>query len=159
MAYALEPFSGVCRTEHPPTAPPCHTWPMAHAIRPNSSRVVLIVDGHSDTRQMLRAWLEMGGFSVLEAATGVEALDIVAASPPDVISTEMWLSGFDGYELCRWLRANPETRVTPIIALTSRGMPHEVERAIQAGCNAVLVKPSVPAELEDTITRLLPLAA
>jgi putative two-component system response regulator len=109
---------------------------------------------------MLRAWLEMGGgFRVLEAATGVEALDIVAESPPDVISTEMWLAGLDGYELCRRLRANLETRLTPIIALTSRGMPHDVERAFQAGCNAVLVKPSVPAELKDTITRLLPFTA
>ncbi|MGE5362424.1 MAG: response regulator [Bacteroidales bacterium] len=127
----------------------------AMAQTPHAPPTVLVVDAHYDTRLMLRLCLEMSGLHVTEAQDGSEALRVACDSLPDVIAMDMWLPEVDGYEVCRRLREDQRTRLTPIVALTSLGMPKDVVRAWDAGCNAVLVKPSSPTALVTEVRRLL----
>jgi len=121
----------------------------------SSQPLVLLVDGHSDTRDMYRMWLERGGLRVVDTASADEALVLVALLGPRIVATEMGLPVMDGYEFCRRLRRQPETHRIPVIAVTSRVMRNEVERAWDAGCDAVLPKPCAPETLLVEIVRLL----
>jgi CheY-like chemotaxis protein len=116
---------------------------------------VLVIDGHDDTRTTLRWCLETWGLRVIEAATGPEGLQVVSTTGPDAVVTELWLSGFDGYELVRRLRADEKTSAIPIIAHTSRCLPKDLSEAARAGCDAVLAKPSSPDALHAELCRLL----
>ena len=117
--------------------------------------LVLLVDRHSDTRDLYRFWLERGGLRVADAASTSEALGLVASLGPRIVATEMGLPVVDGYELCRRLRQQTETRSLPIIAVTSWAMPGDVQRAWDVGCDAVLPKPCAPEALLAEIVRLL----
>jgi CheY-like chemotaxis protein len=118
--------------------------------------VVLIVEDDADTRDLLCVGLQMHGIEGEVAATGREALAKASEILPDAILLDIGLPDMDGKDVCRRLRQAPATRSTPIIAFTAYAMPREVQGALEAGCNAVIVKPSAfPAVLEE-LRRQLP---
>ncbi|HEY3381343.1 MAG TPA: response regulator [Vicinamibacterales bacterium] len=122
----------------------------------SQSPVVLVVDDHADTREMLLLWLGCSGFQGIEAVDAGAALAAVAEAVPDAILLDMGLPDLDGYEVCRRLRQNPATRATPVIALTGYGSPGDLKRARDAGCDVVLVKPCPPDQVVLELQRHLP---
>jgi CheY-like chemotaxis protein len=119
--------------------------------------LVLIVEDHADTRAMLSFWFQHCGCRVMEAANGVDALSRVSESRPDAIITDVVLPGaIDGYEFCRRIRENPVTRTIPLIAATGWAQPEHIDRARQAGCDRVFIKPYSPIELSDEVFRFVP---
>jgi CheY-like chemotaxis protein len=118
--------------------------------------VVLVVDDHADTREMLCMLLDCCGFRGIEAADGKSALTKIAESVPDAILLDIGLPDLDGCELARRLRQNPAAQSTPIIVLTGSGFPADIQRARDAGCDAVLVKPYPPERLLLELQRRLP---
>lgn len=123
----------------------------------NKVPLVLVVDDHADTREVLLVWLNCCGFRGEEAEDGSSALARITENLPDAILLDIGLPDFDGYELCRRLRRDPATQSTPIIALTGWGMANDVRRAKDAGCNAVLVKPCPPERVLLELQRHLPM--
>jgi two-component system, cell cycle response regulator DivK len=124
-----------------------------NAVQPPT---VLVVDDDADNREMLGMWLDCCGFQAIEAADAAGAMTKIAERVPDAILLDIGLPDFDGYEVCRRLRQNPATRSTPIIALTGFAYPADAERARDAGCNAVLVKPCPPEQVLLELQRHLP---
>jgi two-component system cell cycle response regulator DivK len=118
---------------------------------------VLVVEDDADTRNVFGWALELYGLDSDGAATGAEALQKVAERPPDAILLDIGLPDMDGKEVCRRLRQNPATRSTPIIAFTGHAMAHQVQAALDAGCDAVLTKPCDFEKVLGEIKRLLPL--
>jgi two-component system cell cycle sensor histidine kinase/response regulator CckA len=123
-----------------------------------SSRTVLVVDDDELTRQLLESLLEMeGGYRLLFAHDGGEALALAAQSPPDVILLDIVMPGIDGYEVCRQLRANPVLRQVPIVLLTGLEGRNSRLRGLEAGADEFLNKPVDLVELRTrirTITQL-----
>lgn len=120
--------------------------------------LALLVEPDTDTREMYAEWLVFSGFSVAEAATANEALEKARRLHPHVITTGIGLAGDgDGCDLCAQLKADARTRMIPVIAVTAWASRVDVERARQAGCDSVLIKPCLPAELLAEIQRLLDL--
>jgi len=117
---------------------------------------VLVVDDDADTRVMLRMCLHHYGIEAAEAANAHDALEKVSKTPPHAVLLDMGLPGIDGYDLCRMLRERPDTHTTPIIALTGYAYAADIQRAKDAGCNAVLVKPCPPQHLLLELQRHLP---
>jgi DNA-binding response OmpR family regulator len=124
-----------------------------------SRRVTLIVDQDADTRQMYAQYLRLADFDVDEAEEGREALAKALGRRYDVIVTDIRLPGLDGYELTRILRVDPSTEHVPILVVTGEGSSSAVERAMNAGANAVFVKPSLPETVLAEVRRLLPPAS
>jgi two-component system cell cycle response regulator DivK len=118
-------------------------------------RLVLLVDRDADTRQMYAEYLRRDGWQTDEASDGREALAKAIALHPEVIATETRLPGIDGYELCDLLRRDASTCATAILVVTGDAFTPEVERAKQAGADAVLVKPCLPETLLDEIRKVL----
>jgi len=124
----------------------------------NARPVVLLVEDHTDTRQMYAEFLG-ASFDVLQAADGQQALDVLARSVPSIVITDVSLPGIDGFELIRRMRGNQNTRGVPVICLSGHGgLAHE-KRAREAGCNCILEKPCLPDVLAKTAQDIIGEAA
>jgi CheY-like chemotaxis protein len=118
--------------------------------------VVLVVDDDTDTRDVLCMWLDCCGFRGVDAGDAASVLARVAEEVPDAILLDLGLPDIDGFEVCRRLRQNPATQSTPIIVLTGYASPTDTRRALDAGCDAVFVKPAAPERLALELQRRLP---
>lgn len=113
---------------------------------------VLIVDDDSLLRELLRAVLQDGGFSLDEAASGEEALRLAIAEPPNVVVLDVMMPGMNGFEVCRALRANPSTEHAHIIMLTARDSPTDRDEGRAAGADAFFTKPFSPLDLLEAVS-------
>jgi len=116
---------------------------------------VLVVDDDADIRTVLTRALGHAGFRATAAADGREALDAIAAAPPDLVLLDIRMPHVDGHELLRALRAEPATRELPVIVLTASQGGDGRESALAAGATAYLKKPFVADDLIGTIRGLL----
>ena len=102
---------------------------------------ILIVDDLEANRVLLQEILELDGLEVMLAQDGAEALRAISESAPDLVLLDVNMPGMDGLEVCRRLRADPETEALPIILVTALSeRAHRLE-GISAGANDYLTKP------------------
>jgi CheY-like chemotaxis protein len=116
---------------------------------------VLIVDDFADNRGMYVQFLTFLGYRVAEASNGVEAIERALELRPDVIVMDLSLPMMDGWQATRLLKQNPQTRGTPVIALTGHALPGQSKGAREAGCDVFLTKPCLPEALADSISQTL----
>jgi len=106
---------------------------------------ILIVEDEEPLALLLRYNLEASGYEVETVARGDEADSRLREHIPDLVVLDWMLPGVSGIELCRRLRARPETKSLPIIMLTARGEENERVRGLSTGADDYMVKPfSVP---------------
>ena len=89
----------------------------AAAPRRRTQRI-LLVDDNPENLTLLSALLDMRGYSVLTAATAEAAHELITRQAPDLVLLDVVLPGRSGYELCRELKENPETRLVPVVLIT-----------------------------------------
>lgn len=108
---------------------------------------VLLVEDEPAQREILRYNLEAEGFEVVAASNGEEALERVAEGVPDLILLDWMMPHVSGLEVCRRLRARPETRTVPVIMLSARSEEVDKVRGLETGADDYMVKPYSVAEL------------
>jgi putative two-component system response regulator len=118
---------------------------------------VLVVDDEPANRGLIRRVLEALGYQVREAADGFLALDEVARELPDVILLDLEMPRLDGYGTLRVLKADPRTRLVPVVMLTSHDQLVEKVRAVELGADDYLLKPFNVAELSARVKSLVSL--
>jgi CheY-like chemotaxis protein len=125
----------------------------------NAKKTVLLVEDEEPLRRVLRDLLEREGFTVVEAADGVAALDEVDRSAPDVLVLDLNLPRLDGYGVLTHLRARPATSRLPVIVLTAKGDEDNEVRVFETGANDFLTKPFRPRALSARVRALLKMKA
>jgi len=101
---------------------------------------ILVVDDTPDAREFLAAILGLERFEVVLAADGLEGLKKARSESPDLIITDLTMPRLPGIEMIKELRAMPEFKNVPILAVTSHRMEHAME-ALKAGANRALARP------------------
>ncbi|NNG16428.1 MAG: type II/IV secretion system protein [Gemmatimonadales bacterium] len=118
---------------------------------------VLLVDDEDQLRRVMKDLLEREGYTIAEAADGVEALDQADRHAPDVIVLDLNLPTLDGYSVLSQLRSRPATREIPIIVLTAKGDEDNEVRVFELGADDFLTKPfrarALSARLESVVAR------
>ena len=122
------------------------------------SKCILVVEDQEDNRRILRDLLGNAGFELIEAESGEDALSAVIARRPDLILMDIQLPVMDGYEATRRIRAIPDLKSIPIIAVTSYALAGDEAKALAAGCNAYVTKPYSPRQLLAKVREFLPQA-
>src|SRR2546430_5381735 len=120
---------------------------------------ILLVEDNEMNRDMLDRRLQRRGYEVLIAIDGAEGVAKAQADAPDLILMDMSLPVLDGWAATRRLKAAPETRVIPVIALTAHAMWGDRDKAIEAGCDDFDTKPVEFDRLLTKIEALLNMAA
>ena len=104
-------------------------------------RKVLLVDDEDSLRRVMKDLLEREGYIVSEARDGVQALDQVDRTGPDVIVLDLNLPGLDGYGVLSHLRSRPATADIPVVVLTAKGDEDNEVRVFELGADDFLTKP------------------
>jgi two-component system cell cycle response regulator DivK len=116
---------------------------------------ILLVEDNEMNRDMLSRRLERRGYRVAIALDGEQGVAMAGSEAPDLVLMDMSLPVLDGWEAARRLKAVPETRAIPIIALTSHAMVGDREKAIAAGCDDYDTKPVEFQRLLEKIETIL----
>jgi signal transduction histidine kinase len=122
-----------------PAPPPAISAPVAGD--PSRGCTVLVVEDNPVNRKLARNVLRSRGYRVLEAETGEEGLEIARSEHPHLILMDLELPGLDGVEATRRLKADPQTREIPIVALSAHAQATDEARAREAGCAGYIAKP------------------
>jgi CheY-like chemotaxis protein len=123
------------------------------------ARLALVAEDSDLTRSLVAATLARGGFRVVEAVDGKDALERMRAARPDVLVTDLEMPAMDGIELIRRVRAEPSLASVPVLVFSTRGTPTSKREAAEAGANAYVVKREFEeAALLEAVRRLLPAA-
>lgn len=115
---------------------------------------VLTVDDSRTIRNMLLVTLNNAGFETVQAEDGVEGLEVLEETNPDVIVTDINMPRLDGYGFIEGVRLNDKYRAIPILVLTTESDPEKKNRAREAGATGWIVKPFDPTKLIAAIERV-----
>jgi putative two-component system response regulator len=111
---------------------------------------ILIVDDESGARAALEFLLRREGFEVRDAADGPSAIQECATFRPDLILLDIMMPGMDGFEVCRHIKATPETRLTPVVLITGLTATEDRIMGINSGADDFLSK---PIDLNELLAR------
>ncbi len=116
----------------------------------DSGRVALVIEDDGDIRQLLEVVLRQGGFEVHSAGTATEGVRLAEEVSPDVITLDVGLPDFDGFEAARRIRLVSDAY---IVMLTAQGEEVDTLLGLEAGADDYIVKPFRPRELRARIRR------
>jgi len=102
---------------------------------------ILLVEDNEMNRDMLSRRLERKGFTIVMATDGATGVAMAKSETPDLILMDMSLPIMDGWQATRQVKADPQTKLIPIIALTAHAMAGDRERTLEAGCDDYDTKP------------------
>lgn len=115
---------------------------------------VVVVDDDPEMVKAIRVTLKIAGIEVLEALSGLTGLMLVKRELPDAVVLDIMMPDIDGYEVCRKLKLNPDTRGIPIIFVTARSGQRHIERGLSLGAQGYITKPFTPDELIDKLAEV-----
>ena len=125
------------------------------ARRPPEHPLVLVVEGHADTRELYAQALRSFGFEIETVDDVADGFARAWETHPDVIATEIPLSMNTGWRFIQDLQCDPRTRDIPVVVVTSDGRATARARAEHEGCAAFLLKPFLPDVLATTLRNVL----
>ena len=116
-------------------------------------KTVLIVEDNEDNRLIYAAMLEHVGYRVLQANNGADGLAVARTEHPDLILMDISMPVMDGHEATRTLKADPDLRTIPVLAVTAHAMTSDQELAFAAGCDGYIAKPVEPQAIRALVER------
>lgn len=116
---------------------------------------ILVVDDDLDSLKLIGLMLQRNGYEVSAANTGAQALARATTEHPDLIILDVMMPDMNGYEVCRRLRANAETKSIPIIMFTAKTLIDDKVAGFEAGADDYLTKPTHPSELASRVRAIL----
>ena len=116
-----------------------------------SAARILAVDDSPTVLDMIAAILESGGYEVITASDGSEALEVARTEVPDLILLDVMLPKLDGYKVCRLLKYDQKYQHIPVIMLTAKAEEQSMATGIRTGADQYLTKPVEPEALLEAV--------
>jgi DNA-binding response OmpR family regulator len=102
---------------------------------------ILIVEDHPLIAELVETRLRIEGMQAIKCTSGREALDVVGRETLDVVILDIMMPDVDGYEVLRHIRSKPATATLPVIFLTAKSTPADIEKGLAMGANYYITKP------------------
>ena len=120
-----------------------------------TKKKVLIVEDEESLLKLESILLTSKGYEVFGAGDGQAALDAIAEVKPDLVLLDIMLPEIDGFEVCRRIKANDDTKHIPVIMLTAKKSREDMARGEQVGADWYITKPFKSAMVIETIQRFI----
>jgi CheY-like chemotaxis protein len=125
------------------------------AKKAGNVKTVLIADDEASLRLLVSATLEWEECTVIEAADGDQAWDLICAQRPTLAILDVTMPGRSGIELARAIKSDRELRNTKVVLLTAKAQPQDIQAGLDAGADLYLTKPFSPLELLSVVEQAL----
>ncbi len=123
-----------------------------------STATILLVDDNAQNLELMQAFLEELPCSIRTASDGVEAIESIERSCPNLVILDVMMPRMSGFEVCQKIKSQPSTRDTVVIMVTALNEVSDYERAVECGTNDFITKPVNKIELLARVKSLLELS-
>jgi CheY-like chemotaxis protein len=120
-----------------------------------AGELILIVEDNEKNRKLMRDVLAFKGYRLAEAETGEDGVRLAREQHPDLILMDIQLPGIDGIQALRQIRAEPEIRGIPVVAVTASAMTHDRQKIMAAGFDGYQTKPINVKQFLDAVREVL----
>ena len=117
--------------------------------------LILIAEDERDIRELIVFTLQISGFNVVEVPNGEEAVKKAAEIEPDLILMDVRMPKMTGYEACKALKKQENTKDIPVVFLSAKGQEAEVSKGLELGAVKYFLKPFAPDELSEQVNEIL----
>jgi len=116
---------------------------------------ILIAEDERDIRELVSFSLQFGGFTVVQAANGAEAVEFAQREMPDLILMDVRMPKMTGYEACRQMKTIDLILDIPVVFLSAKGQESEIQTGLEVGAEEYILKPFAPDELVKQVQSVL----
>ncbi len=116
---------------------------------------ILIAEDERDIRDLITFTLRFAGYDVVTAANGEEAYERATQEKPDLVLMDVRMPRMTGYEACKRMKADDNTKSIPVVFLSAKGQESEVNQGLDAGAVEYILKPFSPDQLTDRVRVIL----
>jgi CheY-like chemotaxis protein len=117
---------------------------------------ILVAEDETDIRELVAfSLINIGGFQVVKAKNGAEAVEKARVEIPDLILMDVRMPQMTGYEACAKLKEIPETKDIPVVFLSAKGQEQEIQQGIEVGAEEYILKPFAPDVLTEKVREIL----
>lgn len=116
---------------------------------------ILIAEDEPDILELITFTLQFGGFEVIPTSNGEDALEMTRSEKPDLVLLDVRMPRMTGYDVCKYIKSENETRKTPVVFLSAKGQESEVNTGLDLGATEYILKPFAPDYLLDRLRNIL----
>ena len=116
---------------------------------------ILIAEDEPDIRELVAFTLRFGGYEVVVANNGEEAVHTASREHPDLILMDVRMPRLTGYDACRMMKASEDLKDIPVVFLSAKGQDSEIQSGLEAGAEEYLLKPFSPDQLTARVRAIL----
>jgi len=116
---------------------------------------ILIAEDEPDIRELVAFTLRFGGYEVVAATNGEDAVHTASREHPDLILMDVRMPRLTGYDACRIMKASVDLKDIPVVFLSAKGQDSEIQSGLEAGAEEYLLKPFSPNQLTERVRAIL----
>lgn len=124
-------------------------------MNPVEKKRIVIVEDEPDTAEMLADMMHLNGFEVKKSFGGTHALQLIMREGPDAVLLDVMMPDLSGLEVLRFMRRDPRLEHIPVIVVSARTLPSEIQSGLEAGATFYLTKPVGYHELKKAVDEVL----
>ena len=118
------------------------------------SKTVVIIEDEPDAAEMLGEMMRVSGFRVVKSYSSGPAMSIISKEMPDVIILDIMMPDISGLEVLRFMRQEPKTAAIPVVVVSAKSMPSDIQTGLDAGASIYLTKPVGFLDLKNSIEKV-----
>jgi two-component system sensor histidine kinase ChiS len=116
-----------------------------------SQKCILVVDDEPDTAEMFAEMMHLNGYKVLKSYGGTQALRLIAKERPDLVMLDIMMPDLSGIDVLNFMRRDPRLEQIPVLVVSAKSMPNDIQAGLDAGANLYLTKPVSYSDLRRAV--------
>jgi CheY-like chemotaxis protein len=118
-------------------------------------KVVVVVEDEPDTAEMFAEMMRLIGFQVVKSFGGIRAIDVIAEKHPVVVLLDLMMPDLSGLEVLRYMRRDPRLADIPVVIVSAKALPSDIQIGLEAGAEVYLTKPVAFADLKQAVEEVV----
>ena len=118
-------------------------------------KTVMIIEDEADAAELFAEMMRLNGYRVLKTYSGTPAMALIEQEKPDLIILDIMMPGISGLDVLRFMREHPDFAAIPVVVVSARATPADIEAGMEAGATVYLTKPVSYLDLKNAVDGLV----